>query len=1032
MAVTQTASRHIEQLAESRARLAASVSLVLSAGGIAAVVAYLATAGPLATGATVQAVAELAFLAVAGLCAAHLLAGRVWAQRALLGLWLAAGVLIVVAIVGDALGGRAAAWSRPIGERSAGYFAADRPVATWALAPATGVLALLLVPVAGAIWTLLTAARRGSRLRYASAAALSAGLAVAAVVAVNLIAHTDYHRASAEAFGRYALSERAKRILRQIDAPLRLTCVYASSDPKHRSDELRPRVRELLEEMREVKPDTQVVTVRNEAQRLEVFDAIRRRAADRAKAHHELLERFGDRSQLVEEQATGQRDRWDALARQGGYLNLWSLPAQFARVMGSVATKWRSLREEARQQMQGLPDYAELTERIRKLADDTDKDLQAQATALGDLARLPEAIAAGREVAIEKADQAVQAVEALRNLLAASDANAPPDDAAKCLRQFVEAVRDTQEALLSAEEALGLVAGEELSSYVTASRVWQVRREEPIVIFGPGYSPPTLATAFGRAAEDLAGAAGAAQTSLQAGNEAYQAQTARKLHQQLGDLLEQLRGTRRAAAQALDRLQDLDEPTRKLLAEPMPPPQLAEPVRAVLDEARALPDLPDGTLAEDVRQPNTVIIELGDRPPEVVGFDEVWPTKAALPGPPGDADRRRTFNGDSAVSSKLLAMTHEPFATVYVTYLPPPRTPWLPPGATGLDPAQLSALRDHLERANLLVAEWDLTQPFPPDADANDADPNLPRQKVLMVLPPPLGMPNMGYRAPQQPPPFGPEHARKIADVIDAGTAAVFLGRFPPFARSDPLSDDLRDRWGIDLKADHLVIPAVRSREEPGRFRLEAVRFHYFPLNTFTDHVIVRPLQGQRTLWRSLCPVDTAGAEAAGVKVYPLLRVPAAWDHTWATPNPRRVVQAFQDGESVVPDPATDLGLGEPIDVAVAAVRKGDDANGVRPARIAVLGTLGGLLDEYLDAPVLAGPRADRTEPAPRANADLVINSIYWLVGREDYIAAGPARVQPIRNIDRGALRWLWVLCVAGLPLAVLGAGGAVLLVRRR
>ena len=97
-----------------------------------------------------------------------------------------------------------------------------------------------------------------------------------------------------------------------------------------------------------------------------------------------------------------------------------------------------------------------------------------------------------------------------------------------------------------------------------------------------------------------------------------------------------------------------------------------------------------------------------------------------------------------------------------------------------------------------------------------------------------------------------------------------------------------------------------------------------------------------------------------------------------------------------------------------------------------MLSVAAGLMDPYISERVPAGGRLARTQDPPRANADIVINSVYWLSAHKDYIAAGPTRVKPVANIGTGELRLLWALCVVALPAAVLALGGVVLLMRRR
>ena len=70
------------------------------------------------------------------------------------------------------------------------------------------------------------------------------------------------------------------------------------------------------------------------------------------------------------------------------------------------------------------------------------------------------------------------------------------------------------------------------------------------------------------------------------------------------------------------------------------------------------------------------------------------------------------------------------------------------------------------------------------------------------------------------------------------------------------------------------------------------------------------------------------------------------------------------------------------------------------------------------------------TDP-PRANADVVINSVYWLTGRENYIAAGPAGTQLVL-IGQTTRSVLAIIFVVVLPVLVLGAGAAIMVMRRR
>jgi hypothetical protein len=208
-----------------------------------------------------------------------------------------------------------------------------------------------------------------------------------------------------------------------------------------------------------------------------------------------------------------------------------------------------------------------------------------------------------------------------------------------------------------------------------------------------------------------------------------------------------------------------------------------------------------------------------------------------------------------------------------------------------------------------------------------------------------------------------------------------------------------------------------------------------------------------------LAPILLTPARPAEVTIEPVLQVPGHWQGTWAT---RRLAelqaQLESQGALLAPDyPAGDIPA--PFYVIVAATRRARSSDLAKaashpttattavtatsapqtlparaPARIVVLTTGAGLVDGYLDRPVGqldARNTLTLTDP-PRANADVVINSIYWLIGREALISAGPAQIRPVPMIPPATMNLLRAIYLIGLPLGVAGLGAAVLLARRR
>ena len=190
----------------------------------------------------------------------------------------------------------------------------------------------------------------------------------------------------------------------------------------------------------------------------------------------------------------------------------------------------------------------------------------------------------------------------------------------------------------------------------------------------------------------------------------------------------------------------------------------------------------------------------------------------------------------------------------------------MPPSDLPVD--QFGTLRKRLQAANFVVEDWDLSKPMPDPNDHKDL------QKVLIVLPPAPAAPQNPYQPQQAPMPrFGPAEEKKVTDAIADGTPAIFLASFSPPrqmsmfmpAASTPYQwgPYLRDKWGINVKTDYLVVPAVTDEKTPGKFKVNAERFNYLPLSSFTDQPIGKPLQGQRVLWTNLCPITTDVATPA-------------------------------------------------------------------------------------------------------------------------------------------------------------------------
>jgi len=998
-------------------RPAGAVSILLGLAGVAGLIIYLVTLPERSTDVLAAIGIWIGVMVLVAAAGAQLMRGRTWAQQLLSFFW--AAVLAAAAVEGIAtmLWGVPSWWVKLTDVHIAAVLVLLAAASAFA-----GILAML-------------ASEAGTRLRYGTVVISSVVAAVLVAVVINMIAQAEPWRKDIQTLGRFSLSERTKRILDSVDTPVRLTCVYTSTDEKTPGAEFRPRVIELLEEMRQHNGKLEVINVTSDADKAKVVARLKDQLGGATNKHAAFLDAFAKQGDRIAEALQAQRDSWDALG-EDSYLYLWSLPPRVKQLLGDLHRELTDQQGKARAGLAGvgLPDYAKLVNAVKEKLQSLKDLLEQEAKAFERIRQIPQRVAANRAKALADVDGALAGVESVIQLLGSGKG----DQLKETLAKFAAEARKASEKAWQAARALDEVAGKQNAPLVRNSRAYlmvtQTKRGAVRIELGELYK---------QAGKILTARAMQAEGYARKANPQAQAELVVSLRKDAQDVAEMLKTLRGAAGTAMDRLAYVDEPTGKIfqqaaagkLFEP-----IIKPAAALLDQAGKLPELDSSTLATDISGENIVIVEAGGKA-EVVTFRSVWPPKGAAFGPgDNEAARKRVFNGDSAIASKILSMTHEPFATVLLThYDPPPEKARTSPSGD-IPVAALGELRKRLEEANFEVKEWNLSQdkPQPDDTDAS-------RAEVLLIVPPPVAIPS---RQGQQREPFGPDHEKKIREAIDSGTGAIFLTGFtwprrftffmPPVQPPYAFGDYLRDQWGIDVKTDYRIIPAVADETVAGKAKINPIRFFYLPLSNFTDHPIARPLQGQRTVWSDLCPVEAVDNPPKGVEVQPLLAVPANWTGTWAS---RRVIDLdrkikTEPGSLVGPDyEAGDMPIPpQGLPVAAAAIRKSQD--GSTAASIVVLGMGMSMIDGYLGAPV---PRLDarggmELTDEPSADADVVINSAYWLAGGglAKYIAAGPVHIKPVKIIAPATRMWLWALCVIGLPVLAAAAGGVVMLVRRR
>ncbi len=1018
-----------ELLTAKYAKVGAVASII---GAVLAIVVLAVVAfGPAGDDPTVAApifVWLLMFVASIAVAAA-LLSGKLWAQQVLLAFWELLGIGSVCVLLGIAL---------------------QESPQQIVLGP--GVMAGVLV-ASGVISGLLIAASRAhSRLRYGTVATSAAAVAIALMLAVNIVAQHDYFRTSVESYGIYGLAGRTQKVIDGLEKPVKLTCIYgpgADSDIDYGG-----RTFELLTEMAEYASrrgkQLHVSNAVTDAAKNAILAELESKVVAKAQGHITYLRTFVAAGPQLAAQLNSQAEQWQKLPSQA-YVNQWNISAE-ARGLADDADKLSALQAKLARlvgsatgpgqfapQSQGLQDYGELVEDTEAALLSARRRIEGMAGLLRQIRSLSEAAAANRPGVIEAVGQLNDTVQALAQAVGSPE-DAPPADPGEMMADFVDRSQLVAQRAMAVAQRLNTFAGPDGAPMLRASRAWWLEMSD-----GQGgvvRNLPTAAVAL--LGQRTAVLAENVKATLGAATDEYIAEQVTPLREQVALHTEDFADAASQTLAAVDRLTDVDQASARIMAL-TETGRLMRDMLATLDDllnqAGRLPPLEDQTLPKDLARKNIVIVEIGDDI-EIIPFRAVWPMSGDADPTEPQARQARLFNGNAAISSKLLFMTTRPLATVIVTYYRPAGD-ILP---ADIELSDLTGLYSRLSENNIEVGFWNLVSPIPNrlagGTDGGTTYSNRPA--VLLVLPPrPTGI-----SLPDRPAPsFGPHHLARLKKVIDNGTPAIFLASFmAPRLVPTPYQyeDYLRSEWGIHVRSDYLIVPAQPDSTTPGEFTLTPHWVH-MPLNLFADHPIGNPITGQQTLWLYCCPIEIADALPPRVTVEPLLAIPPSWGRfTWATANARQLMaQAnlglvhpnYEQGDLPVPD--DDIGM--PLAVAASRLaRPGSDdparpSQGVNPVRLVVMSMGMSFIDGYMDMPPRgAGDDMQTVGDAPRANADLMINSVLWTIGRDDLIAAGPPRAKPIRAISTATGIMLQLLCVVVLPIAIMAIGGAVMVVRRR
>ncbi|MHC4715555.1 MAG: hypothetical protein ACYS5V_01170 [Planctomycetota bacterium] len=847
--------------------------------------------------------------------------------------------------------------------------------------------------------------------------ALAVGAAAALLIVANWISDRHGWRRNVERLGRYRLSDTAKRILDQVDRKVRLTSIYTATAEDRKAGDYLPRVRDLFAEIDRYSGQVTTVNVTSDRQKSEVLNRLRDRLETKAGNHRKVIRDFRALARIQLPQYEKLQGEWQAYPTEG-WLTQFGVAKAF---VGAFKDNRDDLNKAAGQVRaglsgSGLPDYPDMVGKIETTLKNVRGRLESIAELMARLKDLPGKSDKAKAELLKSVAALTAATAKVVETAGKGGAEAPEDPSA-VLEELAKA------SVLAADAAQAAVAAmnrfnTECGGYAEVARSWRVR----------GVPLPHLAAGLALTGNDLAEQA---RNIRAAAKVEVQKQFITQIRPELPKLTAQVERIAGAAAELVRELAAMDPATKAIFERTGKDGYLQAQIKPVADLLEGIGDVGElsdqSELIDQIGQDNIVLVEVGEKV-GVVGFDDVWPLAERrswdMPEPEDEEGPRRTFNGDTAISSKILSLSAEPLGEVVLAFFGP------------IPSVLLDTLKQRLEKANLTVTEWNLA-----DADA-PPEPAEGRARVLLILPPPppRPMPPMGRQ--QAPPQWEPEHTQRLTKVIDDGTPAIFLAMFmkPQMQMFGPmqptpylLNDYLKDSWGVEARTQLRLVQAVEDASNPGRYKLPVVAWTWVPLSTFTDHPVGKPLRARRMHWLDPCPVVRAEDADGdlGVTVRDILAVPKGMDGMWAASNAIQLAMKAFGGRGAGLTPGDAPGdLLPPFAMGVEASKTVEG----QQRRIIVLGVGRSYIDPFLTTrvPQIAADATVATDPPPTNDVDLVINSAYYLTGQDRFIGSGPSPTPRIQHIEPAAMAAIKVTFGLAWPLLIMAVGGVVMAVRKR
>lgn len=317
---------------------------------------------------------------------------------------------------------------------------------------------------------------------------------------------------------------------------------------------------------------------------------------------------------------------------------------------------------------------------------------------------------------------------------------------------------------------------------------------------------------------------------------------------------------------------------------------------------------------------------------------------------------------------------------------------------------QFNVVAQRLENADFQVTQWNpagqmsaMGQPTPPQPQPQAE----PGQKTVWIVMPTLGSqmnnPMMMAANPRQ------QIADLLTERLPQGDAALLLLPVDPSAAvgiANPITD-LLNTWGITPQLDRLILQEVQQDN-----RRTATTAEFSIEDWSGDLPVTASLNGMRGYISVACPIITG--ETEGTTHHSLLTIEGGriWAQSDLT-SPDVVQNAKYSEAASAPS----------FDVIVASETEGQ--------RLVTSGNYAWASDALTTYGLLGPGTAELTGAAFPANSELFVNSVFWLAGLEDLIAASPRSqdVPRINPMSDDALGWYRIVLLVGIPAVVVALG---------